>query len=149
MTLISSKTLSGRKRIMVFGTFDLVHPGHEHFFRQARAQARGRGAFLIVSVARDQNVKRIKGRQPIHNEKKRLAVLKSHPLVDRAVLGGLTNHLPHILKQRPDVIALGYDQKDYVKGLKTELKRQGLTVKIVRLKSHRPQIYKSSLLKKT
>jgi FAD synthetase len=134
---------------MVFGTFDLVHPGHEHFFRQARAQARGQTAFLIVSVARDKNVQRIKGRKPLHSEKKRLAVLKSHPLVDRAILGGLVDHLPHIIKQKPDVIALGYDQQEYVKGLKTGLKHKGLQVKIVRLKPHQPRIYKSSLLKKT
>ena len=38
-------------RIMVFGTFDIIHAGHEDLFRQARALAED--PHLIVSVARD------------------------------------------------------------------------------------------------
>ena len=36
-------------RIMVFGTFDMIHAGHEDLFRQARALAKE--PYLIVSVA--------------------------------------------------------------------------------------------------
>jgi len=132
---------------MIFGTFDAVHAGHEHLFRQARALAKPAQPFLIVSVARDKNVKRIKGHLPVRGERQRLAALRRHPLVDRVVLGALGNHLPHIVRQRPDIIALGYDQRAYVKGLKTSLQQKGLTVKIVRLKPHQPNKYKTSLLR--
>ena len=133
------------KIIMVFGTFDGLHPGHLDFFRQARNLAQS--SALIISVARDWNVKRIKGKQPVLNEKKRVALLKKNNVADRVVLGGLTNHLAHILKARPDIVALGYDQKDYVKNLKKDLKTKGLTVKIVRLKPYKEKIYKNALLR--
>jgi len=130
---------------MVFGTFDILHPGHLHFFRQARQLARN--PRLVVSVARDKNVRRIKGNEPLHNERQRLKSVKTCRLVDEAVLGGLKNHLPHILRAKPDIIALGYDQVNYVKGLKTALKNRGWQGMIVRLKPFKPTIYKSSLLK--
>ncbi|KKU49615.1 MAG: FAD synthase [Parcubacteria group bacterium GW2011_GWA1_47_10] len=134
-----------RVKIMVFGTFDGLHPGHLDFFRQARDLAAR--SLLTVSVARDGNVKRIKGRRPVLTEKKRAALLKKTNAADRVILGGLTNHLAHILKARPDIIALGYDQRDYVKNLKKDLKEKGLTVKIVRLKPYKEKIYKNALLR--
>lgn len=131
---------------MVFGTFDAIHPGHENFFHQARALTKPRPSYLIVSVARDKNVQRIKGRLPRRGERQRLAALKKHPFVDQVVLGALTNYLGHIIKYRPDIIALGYDQKAYVRGLKAALAQRGLTPRIVRLKAFQPGVYKSSLL---
>ena len=130
---------------MVFGSFDGLHPGHFNFFKQARDLASP--SFLIVSVARDKNVLRIKGMLPVFNEKRRAAFLKKTKLLDRVVLGGLTNHLSHILKERPDIIALGYDQKDYVKNLKSDLKKKGLVVRVARLKPFRAHVYKNALLK--
>jgi FAD synthetase len=130
---------------MVFGTFDILHPGHANLFKQARALAAQ--PFLIVSVARDKNVRRIKGRRPLYNERQRLAKLRQHELVDKAVLGGIKDHLTHIAREKPEIIALGYDQKAYVRGLKTALLDRGVTVKILRLKPYYPHKYKSSLLK--
>jgi len=111
-------------------------------------QARGlaKNPYLIVSVARDVNVKRIKGRPTFHKEKVRLKEIKKIKLVDKAVLGGLTNHLPHILKEKPAILAIGYDQNNYLKNLKSDLKRRGLQVKVFRLKAFKPKIYKGSLL---
>ncbi len=53
-------------RIMVFGTFDMIHEGHADLFRQARALASD--PYLIVSVARDAVAQRIKGNRPRHSE---------------------------------------------------------------------------------
>ncbi len=141
----------GKKiRIMVFGTFDVIHPGHEHFFAQARALANR--PYLIVSVARDANAERVKGEKPRRSERARLAAIKKlskkTKLVNKVVLGGLRNHIPHILKQRPNIIALGHDQKEYTNGLKSALAARGLKVKIVRLKAHQRHRYRSSLLLK-
>ncbi len=133
-------------RVMVFGTFDVLHNGHLDFFKQARKLAKR--PFLIVSVARDANVKKIKGQKPLFPEKFRLRRVRQSKLVDRAVLGGLNNYLPHIIRQKPRIIALGYDQKAYVKGLKYLLSQNGLRIKIFRLKPHKRHVYKSSLLKK-
>ena len=132
-------------RIMVFGTFDLLHPGHRHFFRQARRLARS--PLLIVSVARDVNVRRIKGQLPLLSERRRARGVRQSGLADQVVLGGTRDHVSHIIKHRPDIIALGYDQTAYVKNLRRDLSRQGLAPRIVRLRPHKPQRYKSSLLK--
>ena len=137
------------KNIMVFGTFDGLHKGHLNFFKQARKLAPK--TFLIVSVARDKNVKLIKGVLPSLNERQRLALVKKlirqSELVDKVVLSGIDDHIPHIIKERPDIIALGYDQKAYVKNLKKDLKNKGVVVKIMRLLPYKEKIYKSHLLK--
>ena len=134
-----------KTRIMVFGTFDGVHKGHLNLFKQAKNLTKN--SFLIVSIARDKNVLRIKGKKPDLSEKMRMSLIKKILLVDRVVLSDIKNHLPHILKARPDIIALGYDQKEYVQNLKKDLKNKGLLVKIVRLKSYKEKIYKNHLLK--
>ena len=130
---------------MVFGTFDGLHQGHLNFFKQAKKLTRN--SFLIVSIARDRNVRKIKKITPIYNERQRLNLIKKCALVNRVVLSGLRNHVPHILKERPDVIALGYDQRDYIKNLKKDLKNEGLNVGIIRLKPYKKHIYKNHLLK--
>ena len=119
-----------KTKIMVFGTFDGLHKGHLNFLKQARKLARNPS--LIVSVARDKNVKRIKGKLPAKNEKKRAILIKklsgSSKLVEKVVLSGVKNHVPHIIREHPDIIALGYDQKAYVQNLKKDLKNKGLVV---------------------
>lgn len=134
-----------REKIMVFGTFDGLHKGHFNFFKQAKKLSKN--PFLVVSIARDKNVYKIKGATSILNEKKRFALVNSSKLVDRVVLSGIKNHLPHILKEKPDIIALGYDQKAYVKNLKKDLKNKGLNVKVVRMQPYKEKIYKNKLLK--
>ncbi len=136
---------SGLVKIMVFGTFDIVHKGHEHFFMQARALSPN--PFLIVSLARDVNVAKIKGKKPKNTEMKRQKQLELITFVDKVVLGGVRKYLPHILKENPAIIALGYDQTAYVNTLKEDLKRAGQKTKIVRLKPYKPHLYKTSLLK--
>jgi len=127
---------------MVFGTFDVLHKGHLSFFKQARELSKN--PYLIVSVARDVNVKKIKGHKPKNSERKRLAVVKSSRYVNKVVLGGLKDHIAHIIQQKPEIIALGYDQKAYTKHLGRDLTKKGLNVKIKRLKAFKPSIYKSS-----
>lgn len=135
-----------KTRVMIFGTFDELHKGHLNFFKQARSFMKN--SFLIVSIARDKNVLRIKGKYPDRNERARMALVKKCRLADKVVLSGINDSLPHILKMRPDIIALGYDQKAYVKNLKKDLKNKGLLVEIVRLKPYKEEIYKNHLLKK-
>src|SRR3989344_8745553 len=86
-------TVISKKKIMVFCTFDGLHAGHLDFFRQARKLAPN--SFLIVSVARDRNVFRIKGSLPVLNEKARRSLLQNCALVDKVALSGIKNHLPH------------------------------------------------------
>jgi len=130
---------------MVFGTFDGLHKGHLDFFQQAKRLAKD--SFLIVSIARAKNVARIKGRKPNFPEKKRLTLVKKCKIVDRVVLAGKEKYLKHILKEKPKIIALGYDQKAFVKDLRKDLRQKRISIKIIRLKSYRKNIYKNHLLR--
>lgn len=142
-------------KVMVFGVFDLLHPGHLNFLIQAREL----GDKLIVSVARDLNVFKVKGQRPVHGEQRRLDALTLLPVVGKVVLGGLRDPWPHIVKEKPDIIALGYDQNIYVSGqgaagrveeqqLEEALQKHGLKkTKVVRLKPHWPEVYKSKILR--
>ncbi len=133
-------------RIMIFGTFDMVHAGHEHLFAQARAL--GEHPYLIVSIARDASVKRIKGFLPRKNETERRALVAAHPVVDEVVIGDEEGYMDHVVRAAPDVIALGYDQEgEYVEYLEDDLRAAGLSVHVVRLKPHHPDIYKTSKLR--
>lgn len=143
---MSKKGVDTKKtRVMVFGTFDGLHQGHINFFEQAKNFIKN--SVLIVSIARDKNVLKIKGEYPAKNELERMALVKKCKLIDRVVLSGIKNHLSHIVKMRPDIIALGYDQKAYVKNLKKDLKNKGILIKIIRLKSYKGKTYKNHLLK--
>lgn len=130
------------KRVMVFGTFDILHPGHIHFLKNAKRL----GDYLIVSLARNTNVRRIKGRLPRHSERERVKMLGAVKYVDRVVLGAKKDYIGHILRYKPAIIALGYDQTHYTANLKELLAARGLSVKIKRLKPYHPNIYKTSKL---
>ena len=132
-------------KVMVFGTFDGLHEGHLNFFKQAKNLSQF--AFLVVSVARDKNVFKIKGKYPSLNEHQRAKLIRKSDLADKVVLSGIKNHIPHIIKARPNIIALGYDQKAYVPNLIKDLKNKGISVRVVRLKPYKDKIYKNHLLK--
>lgn len=130
---------------MVFGTFDMIHPGHEDFFRQARGLAKE--PHLIVSVARDSAAFRHRGFAPRHHESERLAQIAAHSLVDEAVLGDEVGYTAHIIAAKPDIIALGYDQMgEYVDNLEKDLKSGGFSTKVVKLQAFEPETYKTSKL---
>lgn len=129
---------------MVFGTFDNLHPGHLNYFKQARRF----GEELIVIVARDRNVLKIKGKLPQQTEKLRVrkikVALKELGYQGKVVLGSLTNQWLVLKKSQPTIICLGYDQRVNVKQLKDELAKLRLFCKIKRLKPYHPEKYKSS-----
>lgn len=139
-------TKSAYTRIMVFGTFDVLHKGHMHFFKQARTLAKN--PFLIVSIARDRNVARIKNRKPLRTEIQRKKDVEATALADKVILGAQRKYLAHIVKERPAIIALGYDQSAYTENLRDNLLKKGLDAKIVVLKPHKPHLYKSSIVKR-
>ena len=131
------------KTVMAFGTFDIFHPGHKFYLSEARK----RGDFLVVVVARDANVKRFKKQEARNKEKERLETLRASGLANEALLGDLKNRYAAIEKFRPDVIALGYDQKVDEAELRKKLQEFGLQSEIVRLEAFEPERWKSSKLK--
>jgi len=134
------------KKVLAFGTFDIFHPGHKYFLEQASLL----GDELYIRIARDLNVKKYKGKRSKWDESKRLKeVLKYFPDA-KVSLGYLDKSKIYecLSEIQPDIIALGYDQKIFVEKLGEELKKRELNkTKIVRLKSFKPEKYKSSFLK--
>ena len=132
-------------RIMVFGTFDMLHEGHLDLFRQARVL--GSDPHLIVSIARDASVARVKGAAPRRSETERLDLVKRHTFVDEALLGDEVGYIAHIQAARPDIIALGYDQQgEYVEHLERDLTEARIRAKVIRLQAFKPDTYKTSKL---
>ncbi len=132
-------TDSGRSNITVVmagGVFDIIHPGHVYFLRKAKEL----GDVLVVVVARDINVLRFKGVQPIHNESLRRELVSAIRYVDAAILGDESDLMKTVERVRPDIIALGYDQVHDERWLEEESRKRGLSVRIVRLDTPYPNI---------
>ncbi len=131
-------------KVVVFGTFDIFHPGHKAFLKQAE----NLGDYLLVVVARDQNVKMVKGNLPINTELRRLKVVRKSKLANKVILGSRTNNYFTTLRtHKINLIALGYDQKPTIPQLKKALKKHHLAnLKIIRLKAYNANKFKSSKL---
>jgi FAD synthetase len=130
-------------KILVFGTFDILHAGHENFFGQAREF----GENIIAVIARDKTVEQIKGRKAHNHENVRLKNLKKTGLATKVMLGDLKDKYKAIKKVQPDIIALGYDQHAFTMRLQKFLIDEKMKTEVVRLKPYRPEIYKSSLIR--
>ena len=133
----------GKIRVLAFGTFDLLHPGHISFLKQAKKL----GDFLTVVIARDSTIKRYKKITPIHSESKRIKNIKDLKIADQVILGqhDLKKKYDIILKLKPDIIALGYDQKFFIKDLPKAIKKLKKSCRNIRLKPYKPEKYKSSI----
>ena len=129
---------------MAFGTFDHLHAGHENYLQKAAEL----GDELIVVIARDRTAESIRGTRPDNKEKKRLAAIRALPNVTKAVLGNLEDKYKVLKKHKPDIIALGYDQFVFTQQLSKVLITLKLNSHIVRLDPYKPDMYKSSLIRK-
>ncbi|MBI4146200.1 adenylyltransferase/cytidyltransferase family protein [Candidatus Woesearchaeota archaeon] len=128
---------------MAFGTFDVLHPGHLFLFSEAKKH----GDRLVVVVARDKTVQKVKGHQTLHDEQKRLLAVKQSTEVDLAVLGHLDDVYKVLEEHKPNVICLGYDQHAFTDKLACELEKRKINASIVRLPPYQEHLYKSSIIK--
>ena len=132
------------KKVLITGTFDRLHPGHISFLNQAKQL----GDYLTVIIARDKTVRMIKGKLPNNNEVKRAKAIKKTKIANRVILGKVNDKYSIIEQEKPNIIALGYDQKAFTQNLINELDKRNVKSKIIRLKSYQPHKFKSSLIKK-
>lgn len=124
-------------RVLVFGTFDGLHPGHR-FVLDAAAK---RGEMFVV-VARDENVEKFKGRLPLQNEQERKEAIASLYPDANVRIGEQSDFLLPVREIQPDLILLGYDQK-----LPHDISEADFPCKIERLEPFEPEKYKSSKLR--
>ncbi len=131
------------KKVLVFGVFDCLHPGHFSFLRQAKKYGT-----LMVAVARDSSVKKLKNKKPAQSEKQRVAVLKkSFPKMSIFLGDKILGSYTVIKTQKPDIICLGYDQTGLAEDLAKKIKmRKPPKIRIVILKPFKSEKFKSSLL---
>ena len=132
-----------KKRVVAFGVFDLIHPGHASFLKRARAL----GDELVVVVTRDTRVKLEKGRAPLFKERERLALVSAMRWVDKAVLGEPAGRWTLLARLKPAVIALGYDQTATHPDIEHQIARLHTRPRIVPLTHSGPRHHASSQLK--
>jgi FAD synthetase len=131
-------------KVLVFGTFDGLHPGHQAFLSEAREHADE----LVVAVAQDAIVEQLKNRAPDRKLGERLAALQELDDVHEAVAGDseLGSYLC-FKRIQPDIVAFGYDQTELAADFKRFQQATGDETPTIVLKPYHPETYKSSLLR--
>lgn len=124
--------------VMLFGTFDVLHKGHVYFINEASTHAEQ----IVIVLARDCNVARLKNKLPLQTEEERLISVQIAFSFAKVVLGDSKDFYQPIRDFKPDLIALGYDQK----ANEAELKEIFPGIKIIRISAFEPETYKSSKL---
>lgn len=103
----------GKRKVLVGGCFDVLHPGHVIFLQKAKRE----GDSLIVLLESDEKIKILKGDiRPVHSQIDRAKVLSDVKFVDFIIL------LPYlktksdydkvVKKINPDVVAATYGIND-------------------------------------
>lgn len=96
----------GQTVVFTNGCFDLLHRGHLHTLRQAKAA----GDLLIVAINSDRSVKSIKAPQrPILPETDRLELIAALEMVDYVILFDEPDPYTLIAAIKPQVLAKGGD----------------------------------------
>lgn len=96
----------GRTVVFTNGCFDLIHGGHIHLFREAKAQ----GDVLIVALNSDASVRRLKGpTRPVFPLAERMEVLAAFADIDYVTWFGEDTPQKIIAALLPDVLVKGGD----------------------------------------
>ena len=126
-------------RAVAQGTFDLLHPGHVHYLREAAARADE----LHVIVARSSNVSHKE--DPVLPARQRRAMVGAIDAVDEAHLGHESDIFVPIERIDPDVIVLGYDQHHDEEAVAAALDDRGIDCDVARAGPREPK-YDGELL---
>ncbi|MGI0101359.1 MAG: adenylyltransferase/cytidyltransferase family protein [Nitrosotalea sp.] len=127
--------------VLAGGVFDIIHPGHIHTLRGAKAL----GNVLVVVVATDATAQKMKKRTPLHNMELRRDLVSSLSMVDYALVGHEGDIFKTVERIKPNIVALGYDQIHQEKFIIDGCKEIGVDVSIARLQSPIPDIKSSKI----
>ena len=134
------------KKVLVFGIFDGVHPGHRAFLRQAKTW----GDFLVVAVGQTSATKKFKGKVPKYSLRERTAFVRDIESVDKIVPGDKKQGNYEVIeREEPGVICLGYDQKELADDLKRWLGLKKLKITLKILKPYKPLKYHPSIVNRS
>lgn len=119
--------------VLAAGVFDLLHYGHIRYLEEAKKTG-GPDARLVVIVARDETVRRLKGTDPIIPEDQRRAVIEALKVVDEALLGFEDLDMDRVIQQiKPDIVVVGHDQGAIKAQVDKIKKARELDMKIVQV----------------
>ena len=126
---VANERHSGRAAVFTNGVFDILHPGHVRYLRDARAL----GDLLIVGLNSDRSVKALNKApdRPIHPARERAEVLEALAAVDAVVI--FDEDTPHeiISALQPDILVKGADWgEDAIVGRDVVEARGGRVVRI-------------------
>jgi rfaE bifunctional protein nucleotidyltransferase chain/domain len=118
----------GGKVVFTNGVFDLLHPGHVRYLRDARQL----GDALIVGVNSDRSVRTIKGpNRPITPDAERAEILLALECVDAVAIFDEDTPADIIKRVQPDVLVKGADWgPDDIVGRETVEARGGRVVRM-------------------
>lgn len=89
------------------GVFDMFHIGHLNILRRAKEQCE----ILIVGVTTDQLCLERKGKQPVIEERDRIAIVEAIRYVDKVVPQKDMDKLTAVKQYHADVVFVGSDWK--------------------------------------
>jgi rfaE bifunctional protein nucleotidyltransferase chain/domain len=96
----------GKRLVFTNGCFDLLHPGHVHYLREARSL----GDALVVALNSDRSVRVLKGEgRPILNEQERAEVIAALEVVTYVIIFDEETPRELIGALLPDVLVKGGD----------------------------------------
>lgn len=107
-------------RVVAQGTFDVLHPGHLHYLREAATLGRE----VHVIIARRENVTH--KQPPVLSDEQRREMVDALAPVTEAHLGHLDDFFIPIERIDPDCILLGHDQHHDADGVRGALDARGL-----------------------
>ena len=124
----------GKRVVFTNGVFDLLHPGHVRYLRQARAL----GDVLVIAINADASVRRNKGpERPITPEHERAEVLAALDFVDAVTIFDEDTPLAVITAVQPDVLVKGADwAHDAIVGRDVVEARGGRVVRVAVEQGH-------------
>lgn len=83
------------KRILVNGTFDIIHPGHLALLNYAKSL----GGLVVVAIDSDRRVRELKGTsRPINNQHERQLLLENIRAVDQVLIFDSDQELVDIIR---------------------------------------------------
>ncbi|MGB7950674.1 MAG: D-glycero-beta-D-manno-heptose 1-phosphate adenylyltransferase, partial [Candidatus Binatia bacterium] len=104
--LVAEARANGKVVVFTNGCFDLLHRGHVHLLREAKAL----GNVLIVGINSDASVQALKGKsRPILSETDRIELIAAMEMVDYVVIFTEPDPLHVISVLRPDILVKGGD----------------------------------------
>ena len=120
---------------MASGTFDILHPGHGFYLEEAK-KVGGKNATLMVVIATDKTVKSHK-RVPVIPQEQRLEAVMMLKYVDEAYVGDEIDPFKIVKEKKPDIIAIGPDQKFDPEKLHKSLLNEGMDIKVVKINDYK------------